>query len=54
MHDNDNLWELWHKRLGHLHYGVSSILKDIVQGLLDLKFEKKGVCNWQACEGNVS
>jgi hypothetical protein len=44
VHDNDILCELWHKRLGHLHYGALPFLKDMVQGLLDFKVEKKGVC----------
>lgn len=44
VHDSDSLCELWHKRLGHLHHGALSVLKDMVQGLLNFKVEKKGVC----------
>lgn len=40
MHDNDNLCELWHKGLGFLHCGVLSILKDMVQGLLNSNKER--------------
>jgi hypothetical protein len=38
---NDNLCELWHKCLGHLHYGALPLLKDMVVGLLDFKVERK-------------
>jgi hypothetical protein len=44
MHDSNNLCDLWHKRLGHLHYGVLSILKDMMQGLLNFKIKKIRVC----------
>lgn len=57
MHDSDNCGELWHKRLGHLNYGALSILKGMVQGLSNFKFEKKEVCKSctsQACEGCFS
>lgn len=53
VHDSDNLSELWHKRLGHLHYRAMSILKDIVQGLLNFKVEKKGVCKGCALDKHV-
>jgi transposase InsO family protein len=53
VHDNDNLCELWHKRLGHLHYGALSILKDMVQGLSNFKVEKKGVCKGCALNKHV-
>jgi hypothetical protein len=39
VHDNDNRCELWHKRMGHLHYKTLSILKDIVTSLLDFSDE---------------
>jgi hypothetical protein len=44
VHDNDKLCELWHKRFGHLHYGALPLLKNMVQGLLDFKIKKIGVC----------
>jgi hypothetical protein len=37
VHGSDNLCELWHRRLGHLHYGALPLLKDMVQGLSDFK-----------------
>jgi hypothetical protein len=33
VHDNDNLCDLWHRRLGHLHYRELMILRGIVRGL---------------------
>jgi hypothetical protein len=30
VHNNDNLCDLWHKRLGHLHYRELLIVKGIV------------------------
>lgn len=36
VHDSDNLCELWHGRMGHLHYRALSILAEIVNSLLIL------------------
>jgi hypothetical protein len=33
VHDSDNLCELWHRRMGHLHYRALLILREIVIGL---------------------
>jgi hypothetical protein len=44
VHDSENLYELWNRRLGQLHYKELSILRGIVTGLLELRIEKKGVC----------
>jgi hypothetical protein len=44
VHNNDNLCELWHKRLRHLHFKVLSISKHMVKGLLNFKIKKTGVC----------
>jgi hypothetical protein len=38
------LWGSWHGCCGHLHYEVVSVLRDIVEGLLDFKIEQIGVC----------
>jgi hypothetical protein len=32
-HNSDNPCELWHEIMGHLHYSVLSILREIVTGL---------------------
>jgi hypothetical protein len=37
VHDNDSLCELWHRRLGHLHYKVLSILRGIVTSFPEFK-----------------
>ena len=41
VHENDNLCEISHKRVGRLHYEVFPIMKDIVQVLLKFKVKKK-------------
>jgi hypothetical protein len=44
VHDSDNLCELWHKRMGHLHYRALSILREIVTGLPYFSVEQQGMC----------
>jgi hypothetical protein len=39
VHESDNPCELWHNRMGHLHYKVFSILRNIFTGLLDFNVE---------------
>lgn len=41
VHDSG---KLWHKHLGHLHYGSLPLLKVMVQGLANFKIEKINVC----------
>jgi hypothetical protein len=53
VHDNDNLCEIWHKRLGNLHYETLPILKNMVQGFPNFKVEKKGVCKGYALGKHV-
>jgi hypothetical protein len=53
LHDSDNLCELWHKRMGHLHYRVLPILREIVTGLLDFSVEQQGVCKGCVLSKNV-
>jgi hypothetical protein len=40
VHNNDDLCELWHTQIGHLHYGALCLLKDMMVGLLDFKIER--------------
>jgi hypothetical protein len=57
VHDSDNLCELWHRRMGHLHYRALSILREIVTGLPDFSVEQQGVqrvCTWKECQGCFS
>jgi hypothetical protein len=44
VHNSDNLCELWHKRMGHLHHKVLPILREIVTGLPEFNIEQHGVC----------
>jgi hypothetical protein len=39
VHNNDNLCELWHKRMGHLHHMALPILREIVTSLLEFNIE---------------
>lgn len=48
MHDGDKLCKLWHKRSGHLHYRAFQLLKNMMQGLPDLKIENTRVCEARA------
>jgi hypothetical protein len=43
VHDNDNLCELWLRRLGHLHYRDFMITWGIVIGLLEFSIEHQEV-----------
>jgi hypothetical protein len=48
VHDNDSLCELWHKRLGHLHYRALPALRRMVTGLPEFGAKYQGVCRgWQ-------
>jgi hypothetical protein len=40
VHNINNLCELWHKRMGHLHYKALPILREIVTGLLEFNIEQ--------------
>ena len=43
MHNIINLCELWHHRVGHLHYGALPGLQNIVTGMPDFHNEHDGV-----------
>jgi hypothetical protein len=53
VNDNDNMCELWHRRMGHLHYKALSIMREIVTGLPDLGIEEQGVCRGCALGKNA-
>jgi hypothetical protein len=53
VHDSDNLCELWHRRLGHLHYRALSILRGIVTGLPEFRIVQQGVCRGCALGKNA-
>jgi hypothetical protein len=44
LHNSDNLCELWHKRMGHLHHKALPILKEKLTGLPEFIIEQLGVC----------
>jgi hypothetical protein len=44
VHNSENLCELWHKRMGHLHHKALPILREIVTGLSKFNIEQYGVC----------
>jgi hypothetical protein len=39
VHNSDNQCDLWHRRLGHLHYKALSILRGIVTSLPEFGIE---------------
>jgi hypothetical protein len=41
VHNIDNLCEMWHKRMGHLHHKVLPIMREIVKGFLDFSIEHR-------------
>jgi hypothetical protein len=43
IHSSDSLCKLWHKRMGHLHYGVFPILREMVTSLPNFDIEWQGV-----------
>jgi len=49
VHDNDNLCELWQKRMEHLLYNTLSTLREIVIGLAYFKVDQPGVCVQRVC-----
>ena len=53
VNDSDSPCELWHRRMGHLHYRALSILREIVTGLPDFSVEQQGVCRGCALGKNV-
>jgi hypothetical protein len=57
MHDGGKMNELWHKHLGHFHYGALPLLKDMLWGLSDIKIEKtgsvQGMCTPETFENYV-
>lgn len=40
VHDNENLCELWRRRMGHLHYRALPIMREMVTGLPELSVEQ--------------
>jgi hypothetical protein len=53
VNENDNLCELWYKRLGNLHYKKFLILRGIFTGLPEFSIEKQGVCRGCALGNNA-
>lgn len=44
VHIEISPYELWHRRVGHLHYKILPTLNSIVNGILNLKEEHEDVC----------
>jgi hypothetical protein len=53
VHDSDSLCELWHRRLGHLHYRALPVLRRMVTGLPEFGAEHQGVCRGCALGKNA-
>jgi hypothetical protein len=46
IHNNNNndLCEVWHRRMAHLHHGALRVLREIVTGFPDFSTEHQDVC----------
>jgi hypothetical protein len=53
VHDSDNLCELWHRILGHLHYKALPRLRKMVTGLPEFGSEHQGICRGCALGKNT-
>jgi hypothetical protein len=53
VHDSDDLCELWHRRMGHLHHRALPALREIVTGLPEFSVEQQGVCKGCALGKNA-
>jgi hypothetical protein len=42
--NNNQLCELWHQRMAHLHHGALGGLKEVVTGVPQLSLEHQNVC----------
>ena len=42
--NNNELCELWHRRMAHLHHPTLRMLRDMVTGMLELSIEHNDVC----------
>jgi hypothetical protein len=43
----NDLCELWHKRMAHLHHGALRILREILSGVLEFSIEHQELCSWE-------
>jgi len=53
VHDSDDLCELWHRRMGHLHHRELPALREIVTSLPEFIVEQQGVCKGCALGKNA-
>jgi hypothetical protein len=44
VHDSENMCDLWHRRMGHLHYRAFPIQREVVPCIPDFSVEQQGVC----------
>ena len=52
--DNEDLCEMWHRRMGHLHHGALRILCEIAIGVPKFSIEHDEVCHGEVCKGTIS
>ena len=53
VHKTINLYELWHCKFSHLHYGALPKLQNIVTSMPDFKNDHDGVCRGCVLGKNV-
>jgi hypothetical protein len=53
VHESENLCELWHRRLGHLHHQALQVLRKLVTGLPEFGTKQQGECRGCALGKNA-
>ena len=53
VHSTINPCELWHRRLGHLHYKAIPGLQKMVTGMPEFPYEHEGICKGCALGKNI-
>jgi transposase InsO family protein len=53
MHTSESMYDLWHRRMVHLHHRALPLLRRMVIGMLDFNLDQRGVCKGCALGKNV-
>jgi hypothetical protein len=53
LYTSENLCDLWHRRMGHLHHKSLPLLRQMVTGLPEFSLDQQGVCKGCALGKNV-
>jgi hypothetical protein len=53
VHNEVNPNELWHRRYAHINYQTLPFLKNMVEGISELKYTHEGICKGRSLGKNV-